>query len=327
MKKLIVGTTFSGIGSIEYALSKLNINHKLKWACDNHKAAKQAFLDNYDVDVFYDDIYDMDEKKIEPVDFYMFGFPCQSFSIQGLRGGFNDTRGTLVFESLRIIKEIRPKYFIAENVKGLTFHDKDKKSDKYGRTFETILNAFNELDYDIHWKVLNSNDYGIPQNRERIFIVGIRKDLKQSFEFPEKIIHNKKMKDFLDEHDDVPPELFLDVKDITKKEGRVSKNALLKQTHIWSGTAFEQERRIYSIDKACPCILNKSRAPKISYFKDDIEYYRFLSIKETLRLQGFSSEFKNTIGDNQMLMRVGNTITVDVNVEILKKLIPKEFYI
>jgi len=321
---LTVGTTFSGIGSVELALKKLNIDHKLKWACDNNKSAKKAFLDNFEVETFYDDIYDMNEKEIEPVDFYMFGFPCQSFSINGLRGGFEDTRGTLVFESLRIIKEIRPKYFIAENVKGLTYHDKVDKKDKYGRTFNTVMNAFNELDYNIHWKVLNSNDYGIPQNRERIFIVGIRKDIDQPFEFPEPLKLNKTINDFLDNHNDIPLKEFYDPKDILEKEPGKRK-AKLKQTHIWTGTAFEQRRRVYSVNGSCPCI-DATIAPKIHYKYEGKDYYRTITSKEALKLQGFPGDFKNTIGELQMRKKAGNSITVDVNVEILKKLIPAKYY-
>lgn len=113
----------------------------------------------------YGDITKINEKKLPNFDFLCGGFPCQSFSIAGQRKGFDDTRGTLFFDIARIIKEKQPRLLLLENVKGLLSHDE-------GRTFTVIISALNELGYDLQWQVLNSKDFGVPQNRERIFIVG-----------------------------------------------------------------------------------------------------------------------------------------------------------
>ena len=164
-----IATTFSGIGSPEYASQRVFEEVNNLFACDVDKYAKQSYLENHKVDKFYDDIITTDFNKYKgKIDIFVGGSPCQSFSLAGKRGGFEDTRGTLFFEFARAIKESEPKYFIFENVKGLVSHDK-------GKTFETILRTFGELDYDITAKILNTKDYGVPQNRERIFIVGVHR--------------------------------------------------------------------------------------------------------------------------------------------------------
>jgi DNA (cytosine-5)-methyltransferase 1 len=111
------------------------------------------------------DIRDIDPAELPDFDMLVGGFPCQSFSIAGLRKGFHDTRGTLFFEISRLLRDIRPRLLLLENVKGLTSHDD-------GRTFRTIISELDELGYDLEWQVLNSKNFGVPQNRERVFIVG-----------------------------------------------------------------------------------------------------------------------------------------------------------
>ena len=205
---LKVGTDFSGIGSPEQALIKLGIKHQSIFACDYDKYAKQSYLANYNTETFYDDITKRDHTKTPYVDLYVAGFPCQAFSLAGKRSGFSDTRGTLFFDLLQYLKAKRPKYFILENVKGLMSHDK-------GKTFITILDALSKtinsqyyispyedsLGYYVYYKVLNTKDYGIPQNRERIFIVGFR-DEKHSFKFPKKTPLELKLKDILQDNPD-----------------------------------------------------------------------------------------------------------------------------
>ena len=188
---LKIGTDFSGIGAPEQALKKLGIKYKSVFACDIDKYAKQSFLANYTTDNFYDDITKRDHSKTPYCDLYVAGFPCQAFSVAGKRKGFDDTRGTLFFDLLQYIKLQRPKYFILENVKGLLRHDK-------GNTLETILKSLEALKYDIHYKVLNTKDYGIPQNRERIFIVGFRDS--HNFEWPQSVELKLKIEDLLQDN-------------------------------------------------------------------------------------------------------------------------------
>ena len=198
-----VGTFFSGVGSPEQALKNLGIKHEVEFACDIDKYAKQTYLKNFKPKLFTTDITALDMKDLPYVDLLVFGFPCQAFSMAGKRQGFDDTRGTLIYDALRYLKEHRPRYFIAENVKGLLSHDN-------GKTFQTIIDClakttnyqmslmpFDNLDYHIHYKVLNTKDFGIPQNRERIFIIGIRDDEDNNFNFPKEIPLELKLKDLL----------------------------------------------------------------------------------------------------------------------------------
>jgi len=201
-----VGTFFSGIGSPEQALLNLGIKHDIEFACDIDKYARQTYLKNFDCKKMYEDITTLNMKDLSYVDLLVFGFPCQAFSMAGKRGGFEDTRGTLFYDALRYLKEHKPRYFIAENVKGLISHDS-------GKTFQTIIDClaltvntqmtlmpFDNLGYHIHYKVLNTKDYGIPQNRERIFIVGIRDDADNNFRFPKEMLLNLKLKDILQDN-------------------------------------------------------------------------------------------------------------------------------
>ena len=156
---------------------------------------KQSYMANYDIseDDFHWNVAFLDGKQYAgEVDLFVGGSPCQSFSLVGKQRGLEDTRGTLFYEYARLIDEIKPKVFIYENVRAVTSHDG-------GKTWEKMQEVFNELGYNFKWTVLNAKNYGIPQNRERLFVVGIRKDLPQkgSFEFPESVPLEKKMQDFL----------------------------------------------------------------------------------------------------------------------------------
>lgn len=192
-----VATLFSGIGAIEYAFKRLNLNTQIVFASDIDKFAKQSYFENYDIDEsrWYDDVKDVNGKKYKgKIDLLVGGSPCQSFSMVGKRKGFKDTRGTLFYEFARIVKESQPKVFIFENVKGLINHDK-------GNTFETIKATFDELGYKYFYQVMNAKNYGMPQHRERIFVIGF-KDKSIDFEFPELIDLEHKMQDFLEDYTD-----------------------------------------------------------------------------------------------------------------------------
>jgi len=141
-------------------------NYTCVWANEWDKYACQISRKNYPNDNLYEgDIRTVDSATIPEHDLITAGFPCQSFSIAGKRGGFEDTRGTLFFEICRIARAKRTPYLLLENVKGLLSHDN-------GDTFQTIIGTLDELGYDCQWQVLNSKDYGVPQNRERVFIIG-----------------------------------------------------------------------------------------------------------------------------------------------------------
>ncbi len=218
-----LGTMFSGIGAIEYALQRLNLNTNIKFASDIDKFVKESYFANHDIknECWYDDVKQIDGSKYkDEIDLLVGGSPCQSFSMVGKRRGLDDTRGTLFYDFARVVKESQPNVFIYENVKGLTNHDN-------GNTFEIIKKTFDELDYKYFYKVLNAKDYGIPQHRERIFVVGF-KDKTVDFNFPNPIELQCTMQDFLED--------FIDTKYYLKEKGvkfvTSSKNKIKRYTQI-----------------------------------------------------------------------------------------------
>ena len=165
---------------------------------EKRNKVKQSYMANYDLseDNFHWNVAFLDGKQYTgQVDLFVGGSPCQSFSLVGKQRGLEDTRGTLFYEYARLVDEIKPKVFIYENVRAVTSHDG-------GRTWGKMQEVFNELGYSFSWQILNAKDYGIPQNRERLFVVGFRNDLKltKEFSFPKPIELKKVMKDFLIEN-------------------------------------------------------------------------------------------------------------------------------
>lgn len=211
MKKSIkVGSDFSGVGAFNQALIRLGIDYDEVFACEMDKYARQTFIHNYGgPNYFPEDVY---ERKIpdESLDVFMTSPPCQSFSLAGNRKGEDDERGILFYNSHEFIQKNKPRFFIFENVKGLL-------SDANGRTFgkwieylggksvnglPLIFPHEKSVPYHIYWKVLNAKDYGVPQNRERVFIVGIRDDEDNVFSFPKEEFLTKRLKDVLEDEVD-----------------------------------------------------------------------------------------------------------------------------
>ena len=199
------GSDFSGVGAFDQALRRLNINYKTIFACDWDKYARQTYIENYgEPDYFSEDVYNRDIPK-ESLDIYMTSPPCQAFSLAGNRKGEDDKRGILFYNSHQFIKINKPRYFIFENVKGLLSDDK-------GRTFQRWLDYLGKsingnpilfphpesVNYHVYFKVLNSKDFGVPQNRERVFIIGIRDDEDNYFRFPKEEHLKLKLKDVLE---------------------------------------------------------------------------------------------------------------------------------
>ena len=188
---------------------------------ESRNKVKKSYMANYKIndDDFHWNVAFLDGHQYEnEVDLFVGGSPCQSFSLVGKQRGLEDTRGTLFFEYARLIDEIHPKVFIYENVRAVTSHDG-------GKTWEKMQQVFTELGYNFKWAVLNAKNYGIPQNRERVFVVGIRSDLASlgEFTFPEPVELDKKMQDFL--LDNVPGGYFLPKKgvDFVTKEKNLTK--------------------------------------------------------------------------------------------------------
>lgn len=370
MNKLRVGTVFSGIGAFEQALEILNIPHEIVFACDNggnlfedisskdelekldtitdkkeklefvesiYKKAKkknfvkQSYLANYNLneDSFYHDVRFIGSHINKEIDIFVGGSPCQSFSVAGARGGFEDTRGTLFFEFARCIKELQPKVFIYENVKGLVGHDN-------GRTFATVLNTFDELGYKYFYQILNAKDYGIPQNRQRIFIIGFRNQDVQ-FTFPEKLKLDYTMGDFLIGHTD------------TNKTSNIP-NFLTNKKHLNKGFApfseIEVSDKYYLSDKVKKIILaTEAKTMKFNptintdiaktllasmhkMHRANVDNYvtvngkiRRLTPRECLRLMGFPDTFQQVVSDVQCYKQAGNSIVVNVLIEVIKNIV------
>lgn len=197
---LNVFSLFSGIGGFEKALDNLGIPYNLLAYCEIDKHASKAYslIHNVPEEKNLQDVTKVDMLDIEDrVDLITYGFPCQDISNAGKQKGFTDengerTRSGLFFEALRIIEDYKPKFAIAENVKALT-------SKKFTEEFKIVLESLEDAGYNNYWQVLNAKDYGIPQNRERVFIISIRKDIDKGFKFPEPIPLELRLKDILEE--------------------------------------------------------------------------------------------------------------------------------
>ena len=217
-----VGSDFSGVGAFNQALMRLGINYKELFACDMDKYARQTFIHNYGEPEYYPtNVYDRAIPN-DSLDIYMTSPPCQAFSLAGKRLGKDDKRGILFFNSYEFIQTNKPRYFIFENVKGLL-------SDDGGKTFSEWVNLLggksingnpvifpydDAVHYHLYYKVLNAKNHGVPQNRERVFLVGIRDDSDNNFRFPFEEQLTKRLKDVL--QDNVDDKYFLSFAAINK---------------------------------------------------------------------------------------------------------------
>jgi DNA (cytosine-5)-methyltransferase 1 len=202
-----VGSDFSGVGAFDQALKRLGVNYETVFACDMDKYARDTFIYNYGEPKYYPtNVYER-EIPTESLDIYMTSPPCQAFSLAGKRLGKDDKRGVLFFNSHEFIQVNKPRFFIFENVKGLL-------SDDGGKTFQEWINMLggksvnglpilfahdDAVPYHLYWKVLNAKHHGVPQNRERVFLIGIRDDKDNNFQYPKEEHLSKRLKDVLEE--------------------------------------------------------------------------------------------------------------------------------
>jgi len=275
-KTINLATLFSGIGSIEQAFKRLNLKHKIVFAGDIDPFVKQSYFANYDIkeEDWHDDVTKFSAKKYKnKVDLLVGGSPCQAFSMVGKRRGLEDTRGTLFYDFARIVDESKPKVFIYENVKGLLNHDN-------GRTWEIVQETFNSLGYKIFTQVLNSRDYGIPQNRERIIVVGFR-DNNVNFTFPSAIPLNRTMQDFLEDYTD--SKYYLKEKGIkfvtstknrkkqyTQINGSVALCQKANQQFNWHGDFVFEQAKSEDFDEF---IFDVSKVEEKYYLSDKVKNY------------------------------------------------------
>lgn len=302
---------FAGIGGFRLALQNLGGN--CVFSSELNKYSKQTYEVNFG-EVPFGDITLPETKDSIPNSFDILcaGFPCQAFSIAGKRGGFEDTRGTLFFDVAEIIKKHKPKAFLLENVKGLTSHDK-------GQTLKTILNVLREdLDYFVPVpKVINAKNFGVPQNRERIFIVGFRKDTKiENFIYPEPSIDKPTIEKIL-EKDEVSVKYYLSkqyLKTLVEhKERHANKgNGFGYEIIPNNGTAnavvcggMGRERNLLLDDRL-------SNFTPVTKIKGEVnrEGVRKMTPREWARLQGFPDQFEIVVSDAQAYKQFGNSVAV-----------------
>ena len=299
----------------------------------NRNRVKTSYMANYECDEehFHWDVTFIDGHQYRnQVDLFVGGSPCQSFSALGKKRGLSDTRGTLFYEYARLVDEIQPKVFIYENVRAVLTND-------CGRTWEKMKEVFEDLGYNIFFtnedkpSVLNALDYGIPQSRNRIFVVGFRSDIKleKEFEFPKTIELEHKMEDFL--LDNTPEGCFLPKETLIfteKKEKDTIDEKYFLSERIKKTIMSAGPNDLYGepeIDReiALPLLssMHKMHRAGTDNYVTTNGRIRRLTPRECLRLMGFSDDWKIVVADTPMYQQAGNSIVVDVLINILNEII------
>lgn len=351
-----IATVFSGIGAAEEALKQIGIEHEIVFACDNGERylsqsedeirnylnqfpvekrqeklselynatgkknkVKESYFANYEIDEtrWFEDIRFLDGTPYAgQVDLFVGGSPCQSFSTYGNKRGLEDTRGTLFYDYARLVQEIQPRAFIFENVRGMLTHDK-------GRTWSVIKETFDLLNYDIQFKVLNAADYNLPQLRNRLFVVGINRNIPhEQYEFPEPVELEHVSSEYL--LDNIPNKYYLPEKGfefVTKVE-RSQRRARVNQDIIGCQTANQQFNWVgdFRVERPEQRHLDDPRIYK-GYYNGELSVARKLVPRELLRLMGFADDFNIVVDDNTMWRQTGNSIAVPVIKAIIESII------
>ncbi len=356
MDNLLVGTTFSGIGAPEQALKNLKIPHIVKWACDIDKYAKQTYFANHTCEKWYDDITKIDLEKLEYVDLYVFGFPCQDISHAG-KQDLSLGRSLLVNYSLDIIDKLLPKYVMFENVKSLL-------SKKFS-TFFNLIKERIERNYHFQYFKLNSKDFNIPQNRERIYGIGIRKDLPpKTFDFTK--FSTISLHELLEKNPDdkyyINPEIYKSINLPNVDENKTYLGALMTFPRKFkSGVEIRHKRLELRTGEETNCLTTHSNdslilVGKVKNGGQGNRIYdangisntlvanaggtggtgglfwvnngvRRLTPRECARLQGFTDSFIIPVSDAQAYKQFGNTITVNVLEAIFKNLLSDKIFL
>lgn len=357
---LKVATLFSGIGSVEHALQLMKKDHEIVFACDIDDYAKKSYFANYAIaeDRWFKDVTTLDAKPFlsENIDLLVGGSPCQSFSTVGKQLGMEDDRGQLIHQFIRIVSECKPKFFIFENVKGLTTHNK-------GETFKAVLKMFKDTTgYELTHAVLNAKDYGIPQSRQRLFLLGKRPDVVSTITFPPPPVPlESTMQDFLEDNVDskyaLPikgQEFVVKTQNINKKYTQINGDIALcqkkNQQFNWfgdfvfepgkvddkyilsskvqeyvlaSGTKTFKTTTDTDLEIARPILSTvhkMHRAGIDNYITVENSRLRKLTPRECHRLMGFRDSYKICVSDTRAYQQAGNSIVVDIFLHILKNI-------
>lgn len=298
---------FAGIGGFRIAMQELG--GKCVFSSEYNHYAQKAYELNFG-EVPFGDITKINLNIIPKHDILCAGFPCQPFSISGKMLGFEDTRGTLIYHVFETIQKIKPKVVLLENVKHLMYHDKK-------RTLSTIIKHLEELGYKVSWKVLNASSFGVPQNRERIIIIGHQ---EAQFEFSE--IQNqppKILKDILDsncnfEYLDEPYTI------IENQRAQLSgllfagyRNKTIRKAGVREGTehlsrVHKQPNRIYSSEGVHPALPSQESSGRFWIFHDGV--VRKLTIKECYKIMGFPENYKFIYSKSELYRQIGNSVCI-----------------
>lgn len=296
---------FVNLNKLKTFKEKKKYIDKLYEKREKNNYVKKSYFANYDIekDRFHWDISFLEGRQYRnKIDLFVGGSPCQSFSKVGKQRGLEDARGTLFYDYARLVKEIQPKVFIYENVKAILENDE-------GKTWRKITKIFDELNYDWTMMVLNAKNFGIPQNRERVFVVGFKKKLKvgTKFKSPKPMELKKHMKDLL--FNDVEAKYYLSEK--------------TKKYVLSTGTKkfYSKPKVDLDIARTLLTTMHKMHRAGIDNYVTTNGRLRRLTPRECLRLMGFSDEFKIVVSDTQLYKQTGNSIVVDVLIYIMYEII------
>lgn len=319
MEKFTFIDLFSGLGGFRIAAE--NNGGRCVFSSEIDKFAQLAYEENFN-ETPQGDIKKIDASDIPDHDFLFAGFPCQPFSIAGNRLGFNDTRGTLFFDVARIIKTKRPTFILLENVAGIVNHDK-------GKTLDTITNVLSELNYEFSWKLMNAKKYGIPQNRNRWYLIGYDKDKSIDINFNEIYPKEKELEFTLEQIIDRNATSDYSISPIA--ESNIEK-------HI---DKFVDSKRYES---EYPIIANNIRPSKVSFSSNGIspcltakmgtggnnipviyDQKRKLTVNECLRIMGFPKNYRLKENYSQSYKQIGNSVVVPLLDQLIKNTIKCSF--
>jgi len=318
---------FAGIGGFRLGFEKSGC--KCVFSSELNEHAQQIYFDNFN-DRPFGDITKIDVKAIPKFDILLAGFPCQPFSIAGVKKGFNDTRGTLFFDIARILEYHKPNVVVLENVKHFKNHDN-------GNTLKTILQTLTYLGYSTNWDVLNAKDFGVPQNRERTIIIGSLNSIKFDFSLLNKIqetsiqsiLENENIDfDYLEKNEytliEKPKKQASGLIFIGYRNKKFRSKGVRPNTEHLS-RVHKQPNRIYSAKGTHPTLSSQESAGRyFIYYKNRV---RKLTLKECFRLMGFPESFKLTGSQSKIYNRIGNSIVVPMVDEIAKQVIHQLFKI
>lgn len=302
-----VVSLFSGCGGMDLGFIKAGFN--IIYANDIDKYAVKSYKHNINNHIVEADITNINENEIPLHDVLIGGFPCQPFSMMGSQHGLDDVRGTLFYDIARVMAHHRPKIAVLENVRTLVSHDG-------GRTIKIIRETFQNLDYDTEIHHVNSVDFGVPQTRNRVFIVCIRKDLDIVFTSPQPVKLTKNLKDILEKN--VDPKYYL------------SHRILPTILSHGSGKYYSRSEIDLEIARPLTATMAKMhRANQDNYVTDPSDkaleagktQIRRLTPRECARLQGFPEDYEIIVSDTQAYKQFGNAVTVNVAESIARQII------